>query len=451
MTRRLRSVTLWSQHVPVSRRMLELTVGDDREIDRHLMVWDILASLGHIEGLVKSRLISAAEHQSLRRGLRDLLVAGGSGRVAIGPEHEDVHSAVEDALTKRIGRAGGKLHTARSRNDQIACDVRLYLKRALLDVHAAAGEAVAALLEFARKHSTVRLPGYTHGRRAMPSSLGLWAAAHAAGIIETMESFPSVWSLIDRSPLGSAAGYGVPLPLDRSVAARALGFASVQSPVTAVQNGRGKLEAHALFWCAQLGHDAAKAASDVILYSGDDHGYLTLDPALATGSSLMPHKRNPDLFELVRARAAAIEGELAAVMAVRGKLASGYHRDFQMLKAPLIRGTSRAAEMLEMLTLGVRGLRVDRARCAAALDGGVNSTAAALALAASGVPFREAHRQVSASMARRDPPSTSLSTPAALPPLALRELRTRAHVSNRFVRAEERRFTNAIDRLAGRA
>ena len=448
-----RPATLWSQHVPVHQRMWDLTVGNDRETDGRLLTWDILGSLGHIEGLRASKLLTAAEHATLRDGLRHALDAATEGRFRIDERHEDAHSAVEEWLTSRVGSTGAKLPTGRSRNDQIACDLLLWLKQALLDLDAAATELVKALLTLARRNAPVSFPGYTHTRKAMPSSIGLWAAGHAAGLIETLEALPALWASVDRCPLGSAAGYGVPLSLDRDAVARALGFAEVATPVTTVQNGRGKLEAAALFWCAQLGHDAAKAASDVILFSAEEYGYLILDASLATGSSLMPHKRNPDLFELTRARAAAVEGDLATVLALRGKLASGYHRDFQMLKEPLLRGMSRAAEMLEMLRIGIEGVKPDRERCAAALEGGVLATGSALAMAARGVPFREAYRTVSDVLAKGTSGGAMSGThnPASAQQLGLGNLRNRIAATSRFTRREERRFANAMERLAGRS
>lgn len=452
-----RADTLWSQHAPADRRMMELTAGDDRAIDRVLLVWDVLGSLGHVEGLRASRLLTAGEHATLRRGLRSALAAAARGRLAIGDEHEDAHTAVETWLTARIGRAGGKLPTGRSRNDQIACDLRLWLKRALLDAHTQALDLVEELLRFAGRHRRILVPGLTHTRRAMPSSVGLWAAGHAAGLLDTVETLPALWATVDRSPLGSAAGYGAPLPLDRAAAARALGFRAVESPVTAVQNGRGRLEAAALFWCAQLGHDAAKVASDAILFSGDGYGWLVLDPSHATGSSLMPHKRNPDLFELARARAASVDADLAAVLAIRAKLPSGYHRDFQMIKEPLLRGVLRTTGMLEMVRIGIGGLGVDRVCAAAGLDDGVLATDAALELTIRGVPFREAYRRVAEAVAGgRAIPRTSRSRIVAsrdsmggLARLPLDEFRRRLAARRRAGAREERRFHRALVGLAG--
>ena len=323
-------------------------------------------------------------------------------RLSVGPEHEDVHTAVEDWLTRRIGPAGERLHTGRSRNDQIACDLRLYLKDRLLLLQDEALDLVDSLLSFAQKHQHDLWPGYTHQRRAMPSSAGLWASAFAEGILDTVEALPSLWTQVDRSPLGSAAGYGVPLPLKREVAARALGFGAIEHNVALVQNGRGKLEAGVLFWCTQLGHELAKLSSDVILFSADEFGFLILPADLATGSSIMPHKRNPDLFELTRSRAAALEGELMTLLQVKAKLPSGYHRDFQLLKEPLMRGVDRLEGMLSMLTVAVPRLAVDPAVGRRILSGGPLATDEVMRRVESGRAFRSAYREVAAAIREGD-------------------------------------------------
>ncbi|MDH4132856.1 MAG: lyase family protein, partial [Gemmatimonadota bacterium] len=298
--------TLWAAGPALDRQMLDYTAVEDRLWDGRLIAWDILGSLGHVEGLRASRLLSQTEYQRLRAGLRQALREVEAGRLAVTPEHEDVHTAVEDWLVGRVGAVGERLHTGRSRNDQVACDLRLFLKDRLLLLSGEALDLAESLVIFARRHQRVLWPGYTHTRRAMPSSAGLWASAFAEGLLDTVESLPAIWASLDRSPLGSAAGYGVPLPIRREAAARALGFAGVEHNVALVQNGRGKLEAAVLFWCTQLGHELAKLSTDVIHFSSDEYGFLILPPDLATGSSIMPHKRNPDLFELTRGRVASL-------------------------------------------------------------------------------------------------------------------------------------------------
>ncbi len=450
-----RSGMLWSPPGNgVDARMFAYTVGDDRHWDTRLLSWDVLGSLGHVEGLRASRLISATDHRSLRAGLRAGLKAVRRGRLRIGARQEDAHTAVEEWLTRRIGPAGQRLHTGRSRNDQIACDLRLYLKAALLEIHDAAAGLTQVLTGFAARHRGALWPGYTHQRRAMPSSAGLWAAAFAEGILDTLESLPALWARLDRCPLGSAAGYGVPLPLKRVAASRALGFAVPEHNVAAVQNGRGKLEAAVLAWCAELGHEAGKLATDAVLYSGEEYGLLLLPRALATGSSLMPHKRNPDVFELTRGRAAALDTDLVAVLSLKSKLGSGYHRDFQLLKEPLLRGLDRTREMLGMLSAAVPQLAVDRARGAALLAGDPLATDEVLRRTEAGQPFRAAYRAVAAALARGErfpalDPLARRRTPGGLGNLDLGPVRSRLADRRRWSATARRRYRSALTRLAG--
>ncbi len=457
--RRARPRTLWTAPDDLDPRVLALTVGDDRYWDSHLLRFDVLGSLGHVEGLRASGLLTAREHGALRNGLRRALRAVEQGRLVIGPDQEDAHSAVEAWLTRRLGSTGERLHTGRSRNDQIACDLRLLLKDRLSMIGYGALAATAALLEFAHRHERVLWPGYTHTRRAMPSSAGLWAGALAEGMLDTLEALPALWRQVDRSPLGSAAGYGVPLPLRREVAARALGFRAVENNVAVVQNGRGKLEAAALFWSLQLGHEVSRCAADVILFSAEEYGWLVLPASLATGSSIMPHKRNPDLLELARARVAALEGDLAGVLALRARLTSGYHRDFQLLKEPLIRGLGRIIEGLAICGLVIPRLEVDPARGVAALEGGALATDQVMRLVESGTPFRRAYREVGAAFRRGE------SMPAVAASRIISRRRSAGGLGNpgfarawrrwraveRWLTGERHRFDRALARLAGPA
>jgi argininosuccinate lyase len=449
--------TLWGSGTGLDRRLLEHTAGDDRPWDARLLRWDVLGSLGHIEGLRASGLLGVREHARLRQGLRQALRAVDRGRLELRPDQEDVHTAVEEWLTRRLPGLGERLHTGRSRNDQVACDLRLYLKDRLLALHAAALELTEALLAFARRHQRVLWPGYTHQRRAMPSSIGLWAGAYAEGLLDTIESLAEVWARVDRSPLGSAAGYGVPLPLRREVAAKALGFAGLDRNVATVQGGRGKLEAAALFWCTQLGHELARLAQDVILYSAEEFGYLSLPAELATGSSIMPHKRNPDLFELTRGRAAALEGDLLTVLQIKAKLSGGYHRDFQLLKEPLMRGLDRTAAMVAVVAEAVPRLAVNRERSAAALAGGALATDEVMRRVENGRPFRLAYREVAAALERGELlqlPSPSLivarrRSTGGLGDLGIAEARGRLRRSRVWGNRQRRRFESAMRRLAG--
>jgi argininosuccinate lyase len=454
-----RGGALWSTNGSgIDGGLLEYTAGDDRPWDARLLHWDVIGSLGHIEGLKASGLLTNADYSRLRRGLRQALVAVGSGRLTVAPSQEDVHTAVEEWLTRRVPGSGERLHTGRSRNDQVATDLRLYLKDRLLHLHGSALELAEVLLRLAARHQRTLWPGYTHQRRAMPSSVGLWAGAYAEGLLDTAESMGQLWDQVDRSPLGSAAGYGVPLPLRREVAARALGFAGLERNVAAVQGRRGKLEAAVLFWCTQVGHELARLSQDVILYSAEEYGYLVLPTALATGSSIMPHKRNPDVFELTRARVGAVEGDLMAVLQIKGRLTSGYHRDFQLLKEPLMRGIERTAAMLDALPRAVALLEVDRARCQAALAGAALATDEVMRRVEGGRPFRLAYRDVKEALERGDvfvPPSPARlvarrRSTGGLGNLGLAEARARLRRARSWGTRKRRAFDTALRRLAGR-
>jgi argininosuccinate lyase len=402
-------------------------------------------------------LITAAEYAQMRRGLREVFNATSRGRLQLDQRHEDVHTAVEYWLTSRAPGTGERLHTGRSRNDQVACDIRLFLKDELLKVHAATLALAGELVDFAQRHRKVLWPGYTHGRRAMPSSVGLWAGALAEGLLDTAESLPALWTRVDRSPLGSAAGYGVPLPLQRTVVARALGFSGLDVNVATVQGGRGKLEAAVLFWCTQLGHDVARLSQDVIVFSGEEFGYLTLPASLATGSSIMPHKRNPDLFELTRGRASAVEGDLLAVLQIKAKLSGGYHRDFQLLKEPLMRGLDRTGAMLEAVTHALPKLGVDSKRCQAALAGGALATDEVMRRVEAGRPFRSAYREVAKALKEGesfDQPAprqiiSRRGSTGGLGNLGLPDLKKRIRQSRSWNTRERKRFDRAMDKLAG--
>ncbi|MFN8647987.1 MAG: lyase family protein [Gemmatimonadales bacterium] len=451
--------TLWVSSNSLDRQMLDYTATEDRLWDGRLIAWDILGSLGHIEGLRASKLLSQGEYQKIRAGLRLALREVDEGRLVVGPEHEDVHTCVEDWLVRRTGPAGERLHTGRSRNDQVACDLRLYLKDRLLLLSGEALDLAESLLIFATRYQRVLWPGYTHTRRAMPSSAGLWAAAFAEGIIDVVEALPAVWAKVDRSPLGSAAGYGVPLPLKREAAAKALGFGALEHNVALVQNSRGKLEALVLFWCVQLGHELGKLSTDIITFSADEFGFLVLPPDLATGSSIMPHKRNPDLFELTRGRAAALEGDLLTVFQVKSKLGSGYHRDFQLIKEPVMRGVDRLEGMLSMLAVAVPRLGVDASVGRDILSGGPLATDEVMRRVEGGSAFRSAYREVAAAIKEgdwwREPATDEIisrrRSTGGLGNLGLGLVQGRLRACRRWADREQRRFDGAMNALAGRS
>ena len=449
--------TLWSGGEALTTLAQSYTVGDDRVWDARLLTWDILGTLGHLVGLEGAGIVGARDGARLRAALRRLLAEARSGRLAVAADDEDVHTAVENALVSRLGTLGEKVHTGRSRNDQVAVDLRLYMKDAMLALAESVLAASRVLAAFARKHRRVVLPGYTHQRRAMPSTLGLWAAGYAESLLDDLAPLTAALDLVDRSPLGSAAGFGVPLPLDRAAVARALGFAGVQGNVTAVAAARGKLEVTVLAAAWPIAYDLAKLSWDVILYSSEEFGFLRLPPGLATGSSIMPNKRNPDVFELTRGRAALLDGYLVQAMAVAGKLPGGYHRDLQLAKATVMRGLDTAAEMLAMVAAAVPLLEVDRARCAAALSPEVFATDEAVRRARAGTPFRTAYREVAGELRQGTlPPALTAAAvlatrtaPGNAGNLGLEALGSAIASARRAFARRRRAFRSAIETLAG--
>ena len=435
--------------------MLAYTVGDDREVDARLLRWDVIGSLGHVAGLARGGVISSREHGAMRRALKAALAAVEQGALRIEPQHEDGHSAVEFWLTRHHGDVGERIHAGRSRNDQVTVDLRLYQKDAVLAVHRGMVAVADALLAFAAGHRRVVWPGYTHQRIAMPSSAGAWAAGYAEQLLDSADAVCGIWPRVDRSPLGSAAGYGVPLPLDREATAKALGFRNIDQVVTTVQNARGQLEAAVLAWCCDAAHALARLSADVVLWSSDEFGWLILPHELSTGSSIMPQKRNPDLFELTRARAAALTGDHATLMALKAGLPGGYHRDFQLLKAPLMRGIDRSLEMLAMVATALPRLGVNAARAREALRNEIFATDAVMARVRAGEPFRRAYREVAAGVKRGEvvaaPSNTELlaarASTGGLGNLPLPALRQRARAAHRWNSREQRRFDAALARL----
>lgn len=384
---------IWDRGEPIDPQMLAFTIGDDWLQDRRLVEVDIQGSLAHADGLERVGLLSPADHRAIRAGLEALLASHRRGEWTVEPADEDVHSAVERRLIAAIGDAGKRLHTGRSRNDQVALDLRLWLRGAVAETEAGAARLVRALEDLGARDGALPLPGYTHGRRAMPSSVGAWALAHGAALAQDLDEFERARSRLERCPLGSGSGYGVPLPLDREGNARALGFAGPEEPVTLTQLTRGRAELAYLTALEALALSIGKLCFDLWAFGSEEHGFVALDGAMTTGSSLMPHKRNPDVLELSRAHCRQVIAERAALLDLLRDLPSGYHRDFQLIKPVLFRAHDRLAGMLSLLPRVLAGLRWDRARLeAACADPKLGATARALERVQRGEAFRDAYR-----------------------------------------------------------
>jgi len=387
-------MTLWEKGGALDTRVAAFTVGDDYLWDRELVIFDCAGSVAHASALARAGLLREEEFEALRDELRLIPVQFREGRFEVLPEHEDVHTAVELHLSEVLGEAGRKLHAGRSRNDQVLTDLRLAAKWRLAGVATALGKMMESLTGFARAARRVPMPGYTHMRRAMPSTVGLWAAAFAESLGDDFVLLEAVYRLLDRSPLGSAAGFGSRLGLDRDHASRCLGFRRVQVNTLAVQNSRGKLELAVLEALGQIGLDLNRLASDLCLFSMPEFGFFELPEEITTGSSLMPQKRNPDVLELVRGRAHALRSYASRTGGMVHDLPSGYNRDCQLTKAPFLAGMRECAECLDIMTVVIENLKVNESRCREALSPELYATDRALALVRKGAAFRDAYRMV---------------------------------------------------------
>ncbi len=389
---------LWDKGTSLDAQVLDYTAGDDHALDNRLVAYDIRASIAHAEMLGEQKLLSAADLQAIREALTAIGEEHAQGKWRISLEQEDCQTAIENLLTARLGAAGGRLHAGRSRNDQVLAALRLYLLDAAQALCAGALAVADTLQALALRHGDQELPGYTHMQQAMPSSVALWALGFAAELRDDAQGLLSTQRRSGKNPLGSAAGFGTPnLDINREATRRRLGFAVTQEPVTAVQLSRGKAEAQLLFEITLLTQDLGRLAADLLLFYSQEFGYVSLPEAFTTGSSIMPQKRNPDVFELVRGRSAVAHAALNEVLSITQKLTSGYHRDLQLIKPPLFRGIDSCMQTLAILPNALNGVRFRPENIR--LDPSIHAAAAANALVAKeGIPFREAYRRVAAKL-----------------------------------------------------
>jgi len=385
---------LWDKGAPLDERVLAYTAGDDYALDERLVKYDVRASIAHAEMLHGAKLLPDADLAAIRDGLNALATEHAAGQWKVELADEDGQTALEKRLTARIGAAGGRVHLGRSRNDQVLAALRLYLLDAGAELAAAAEHCAATLDSMARREGDTPLPGYTHMQQAMPSTVALWAGGFAAELRDDAAGLAATARRASKNPLGSAAGYGTPgLPLDREQTRSKLGFESVHAPVTAVQLARGKAEAQLLFECALLMQDFGRLASDLLLFYTQEFAFVTLPESFTTGSSIMPQKRNPDVFELVRGRTAVAHACLSEVLGIFGKLPSGYQRDLQLIKPPLFRGIDLALATAAIMAVGIDGVRFRAG--AIKMDPAIHAAEEANALVArEGIPFREAYRRI---------------------------------------------------------
>lgn len=401
---------LWQKKATrVDEVVQRFLAGDDIKWDKELFLYDILATAAHTSGLMRIGVVSVEECASLTSALKDLAAAFREGTFVLTDAFEDGHSAIEHYLTERLGDAGRKVHTGRSRNDQVLVAMRLFERDALEELAVLSKQIAAVCLGRAREEEHTPIPGYTHLQRAVPSTLGLWLGAFGEAFLDSAELAAMTSSFINRSPLGTAAGYGVNLPLDRKGVASELGFSGLLENAMYCQNTRGKFELLVLEAFAQAMLDVRRLAWDLSVWSTQEVAFVRVADAHSTGSSIMPNKRNPDLVELLRATYGEIAGARASVEATLS-LPSGYHRDLQNTKGPVLRAIGASLEGLSLVGPLVSGLTFDRKRMRDAIDGPMFATDRAVELTAQGIPFRAAYAQVAeeAHTLAQKPPEDSI-------------------------------------------
>lgn len=385
---------LWSKGFEPDKMIEEFTVGRDRELDLELARFDVEGSMAHIKMLESIGLLTAEELEVLTAALRDILAMIERGEFVIEPGVEDVHSQVEFLLTERLGDVGKKIHSGRSRNDQVLVDLKLYMRHRLTKIAEATARLFDTLQALSERHKDVLMPGYTHLQVAMPSSFGLWFGAYAESLIDDLTVLLAAYKVANRNPLGSAAGYGSSFPLDRSMTTRLLGFESMNYNVVYAQMGRGKTERIVAQALASIAATVGKLAYDACMFNSQNFGFIKLPDQYTTGSSIMPHKKNPDVFELTRAKCNKLQALPYEITLITNNLPSGYFRDLQLVKENFLPAFDSLTDILSMVTRMVSEIKVNTAILDDPRYDLMFSVEEVNRLVVAGMPFRDAYKKV---------------------------------------------------------
>lgn len=387
---------LWDKGIAIDDQIEQFTVGNDREIDLYIAKYDIEASLAHAKMLASIGILTQEELQQLETGLASLQQQCEVNTFIIEDQFEDVHSKIEYELTKQLGEVGKKIHTARSRNDQVLVALHLYYKDNLKEIKTLTKTFFDTLLDLAEQHNSVLLPGYTHLQVAMPSSFGLWFSAYAETLVDDIYLLNAALKVVDQNPLGSAAGYGSSFPIDRALTTELLEFNTLKYNVVAAQMARGKNERTIASALGSLANTMGRFAMDICLYLSQNFGFISFPDALTTGSSIMPHKKNPDVFELIRGKCNRIQALHTEMLLITNNLPSGYHRDFQLLKEHTINAIEDIKSILSIFNYSIQQVKVhefdindDKYKYLFTVDN-INN------LVVDGMSFRDAYKKIGA-------------------------------------------------------
>lgn len=385
---------LWQKDYIVDQEIDRFTVGRDRELDLELARYDVQGSLAHIQMLTKIGLIEKEELAPLSAALKVIYQEVLAGDFTIEDGVEDVHSQVEMLLTQRLGEVGKKIHSGRSRNDQVLVDLRLYFRAEMETIAEGMGELFLTLQQLSEKYRNHHMPGYTHLQVGMVSSFGLWFGAYAESLTDDLQLLQSVFKINNQNPLGSAAGYGSSFPLNRKMTTELLAFDDLNYNVVHAQLGRGKTEHFLAFALAGIGHTLGKLAMDTVLFMNQNFGFISFPDELTTGSSIMPHKKNPDVFELIRGRCNQLQSLPAQVSQLTGNLPGGYHRDFQLLKEVIFPAIANLKDSLAIASYALQQIRVKDQLLDDEKYVYLYSVEEVNRLVLAGMPFRDAYKEV---------------------------------------------------------
>lgn len=387
---------LWDKGISIDKKIERFTVGNDREIDIHIAKYDVQASKAHANMLQSIGILTRDELEQLLGGLKILELQIEDGTFEIEEQFEDVHSKIEFELTKTLGEVGKKIHTARSRNDQVLVALQLFYKESLQDIQDKTKTLFETLLNLAETYKNDLLPGYTHLQVAMPSSFGLWFSAYAEVLIDDVYLLQAAMKTVDQNPLGSAAGYGSSFPIDRELTTKELKFATLKYNVVAAQMSRGKSERTIALSLGSLCNTLARFAMDICLYNSQNFGFIAFPDALTTGSSIMPHKKNPDVFELLRGKCNKIQALHTEMVLITNNLPSGYHRDFQLLKDHMIAAFEDVKDILDIFDYAIQQVIVKEINMNDEKYQHLFTVDSINNLVVEGMSFREAYQKIGA-------------------------------------------------------
>ena len=385
---------LWTKNVNMTAEIEKFTVGRDREMDLYLAKYDVIGSIAHITMLESINLLTKDELNILLKELRNIYQQAEKGEFVIEEGVEDVHSQVELILTRKLGDVGKKIHSGRSRNDQVLVDLKLFTRDQIQEIAKLVKQLFDELIIQSNRHKDILMPGYTHLQVAMPSSFGLWFGAYAESLVDDMQYLLAAWRITNRNPLGSAAGYGSSFPLNRQMTTDLLGFDSMDYNVVYAQMGRGKTERNVAFSMASIAGTLAKLAFDACMFNSQNFAFVKLPADCTTGSSIMPHKKNPDVFELTRAKCNKLQSLPTTVTMIMNNLPSGYFRDLQIIKETFLPAFDELKDCLSMATYIIKKMEVNEHILDNPMYDPIFSVETVNKLAAAGMPFRDAYKKV---------------------------------------------------------